>query len=76
MDRKAVKVFTAQDNLTAKMILDEFEMNQVPAYKKDLGNAEILNLYGGYSHAGEDIFVAEEDVPKAVEILKGMGLET
>lgn len=34
-----------------------------------------MNLYSGNSTFGEEIFVAEEDVPKAVELLEGMGLE-
>lgn len=75
MDRKAVKIFTAQDNLTAGIIMEALEKSQVPAYKKDLGNGAILNLYGGYSHAGEEIYVADADLEKAVEVLEGMGLE-
>lgn len=34
-----------------------------------------MNLYTGNSTFGEEIFVAEEDVPKAAELLEGMGLE-
>lgn len=33
-DVKAVKVFTAQDNLQAEMVLDTLNQNQIPAYKK------------------------------------------
>ena len=75
MERKAVKIYTASDNLQAGMILEVLEKNQVPAYKKDLGAAGIMNLYGGNSTFGEEIFVAEEDVSKAKELLEGMGLE-
>ena len=32
-------------------------------------------MYGGYSHAGEEIYVADADLEKAVEVLEGMGLE-
>ena len=75
MERKAVKIYTAPDNLQAEMILEVLEKNGIPGYKRDLGAAGIMNLYTGNSTFGEEIFVAEEDVPKAVELLEGMGLE-
>ena len=75
MERKAVKIYTAPDNLQAEMILEVLEKNGIPGYKRDLGAAGIMNLYSGNSTFGEEIFVAEEDVPKAAELLEGMGLE-
>ena len=75
MERKAVKIYTAPDNLQAEMILEVFGKNGIPGYKRDLGAAGIMNLYTGNSTFGEEIFVAEEDVPKAAELLEGMGLE-
>ena len=75
MERKAVKIDTAPDNLQAVMILEVLEKNGIPGYKRDLGAAGIMNLYTGNSTFGEEIFVAEEDVPKAAELLEGMGLE-
>ena len=75
MERKAVKMYTAPDNLQAEMILEVLEKNGIPGYKRDLGAAGIMNLYTGNSTFGEEIFVAEEDVPKAAELLEGMGLE-
>ncbi len=75
MERKAVKIYTAPDNLQAEMILEVLGKNGIPGYKRDLGAAGIMNLYTGNSTFGEEIFVAEEDVPKAKELLEGMGLE-
>ena len=75
MERKAVKIYTAPDNLQAEMILEVLGKNGIPGYKRDLGAAGIMNLYSGNSTFGEEIFVAEEDVPKAKELLEGMGLE-
>ena len=75
MERKAVKIYTAPDNLQAEMILEVLGKNGIPGYKRDLGAAGIMNLYTGNSTFGEEIFVAEEDVPKAAELLEGMGLE-
>lgn len=57
------------------MILEVLGKNGIPGYKRDLGAAGIMNLYTGNSTFGEEIFVAEEDVPKAAELLEGMGLE-
>ena len=75
MERKAVKIYTAPDNLQAELILEVLGKNGIPGYKRDLGAAGIMNLYTGNSTFGEEIFVAEEDVPKAAELLEGMGLE-
>ena len=75
MERKAVKIYTAPDNLQAEMILEALGKNWIPGYKRDLGAAGIMNLYTGNSTFGEEIFVAEKDVPKAAELLEGMGLE-
>ena len=74
MERSPVKIFTAQDNLQAEMILNELKDSGIPTYKKDLGNAGILNIYAGNSKYGEDIFVADTDVQQALQILEGMGL--
>lgn len=75
MERKAVKIFVAQDNIQAEMILNTLKDNHIPAYKKDLGNAGLMNIYGGNSKYGEEIFVAETDAEDAVEILRSIGLE-
>lgn len=75
MERNVVKLFTAQDNMQAEMILAALKDNRIPAYKTDLGAAGIMNIYSSNSTFGEDIFVAEEDAPRALEILEGMGLE-
>lgn len=74
MERKAVKIYTAPDNLQAEMILEVLEKEQIPAYKQDLGAAGIMNIYGGNSTFGEEIYVAEADVPRAKEVLEGMGV--
>ena len=50
-----VKICTAQDNLQAEMILETLKKNGIPALKRDLVNAEVLNLYGVNSGCGEEI---------------------
>ena len=72
MAYELVKIFTAQDNLQAEMILEALKENDIPAMKKDLGNAEVLNLYGANSGCGEEIYVGDEN---AQEVLAGMGLD-
>lgn len=75
MAYEMVKVFTAQDNLQAEMILEALRENNIPAIKKDLVNAEVLNLYGANSGCGEEIYVADVNEQKARDVLAGMGLE-
>ena len=75
MERKVKKIFEAQDNIQAEMVLEALRNNQIPAYKKGVGSADIMNIYGGNSFYGEDIYVAEEDSARAAEVLLGMGLE-
>lgn len=74
MEQKPVKLFTARDNIEAEMIIAALRENNIPAMKEDLGNAGLMNLYGGNSGFGENIYVAEMSVEKAMEILIGMGL--
>lgn len=71
---KAVKIITSQDNLQAEMILDTFKDNGIPAYKIDASPGSFLNLYGGNSRWGEDIYVAEQDRSRAEQILQNTGL--
>lgn len=74
MERNVIKIFSAQDNIQAEMILDTLAGNKIPAYKMDIGSSGIMNIYGGNSMGGEDIYVAEEDAERAMEVLDGMGL--
>ena len=55
---KVVKIFTSQDNLQAEMILDTLKQNGIPAYKKDADESGFMNIYGGNSMCGEEIYVA------------------
>ena len=47
MERKVIKIFGAQDNIQAEMILETLGNNQIPAYKKGVGSSDIMNIYGG-----------------------------
>ncbi len=74
MEQKMVKLFTAQDNIQADMIINTLKDNNVSAFKEDLGNAGLMNLYGGNSKCGENVYVSSANVEKSMEILVGMGL--
>ena len=74
MELKIVKIFTAQDNIQAEMIIDTLKDNNISALKEDLGNAGLLNLYGGNSQSGENIYVSADNAEKSKEILISMGL--
>ena len=44
-EHEAVKIFTTVDNLQAEMILASLKEHNIPAYKKDLGNAGFLKRF-------------------------------
>ena len=72
---KVVKIFTSQDNLQAEMILDTLKQNGIPAYTQDADESGFMNIYGGKSMCGEEIYVAETDAERVTQILQEMGLE-
>ena len=74
-DVKAVKIFTAEDNLQAEMVLEALKQNQIPAYKRDTDESGFMNIYAGYAMCGEEIFVAQPNAQKAGQILQEMGLK-
>lgn len=74
MEQKIAKIFTTQDNIQAEMIINTLKENDISAFKEDLGNAGIMNLYGGNSQSGKNIYVSVVDAEKAKEILVNMGL--
>lgn len=71
-----VKIFTAQDNVQAEMIIQTLKEHGIPNIKEDLGNAGIMNLYGGNSKFGEIIYVRKEDVKNAEKVLTEIGLHS
>ncbi|MFR6329222.1 MAG: DUF2007 domain-containing protein [Eisenbergiella sp.] len=56
------------------MVLDTLKQNQIPAYK-DVDESGFMNIYAGNSMCGEEIYVAQKDEEKTMEILREMGLE-
>ena len=60
MTYQMLLLYTAPDNFTAEMLMAALRENNIPAFKRDLGAAGLLNLYQGNSFEGEQIFVAPE----------------
>lgn len=73
MTYQMLLLYTAPDNFTAEMLMAALHENNIPAVKRDLGAAGLLNLYQGNSFEGEQIFVAPEAFECAEELLLVMG---
>ena len=71
MTYQMLLLYTAPDNFTAERAA--LRENNIPAVKRDLGAAGLLNLYQGNSFEGEQIFVAPEAFERAKELLLVMG---
>lgn len=75
MGQEIVKIFTAKDNIQTEMVLNTLKEHGIPAMKEDLGNGGFMNLYGGISRFGANIYVSQALAEEAVEILEGIGVE-
>ncbi|MGI6069311.1 MAG: DUF2007 domain-containing protein [Blautia sp.] len=69
-----VRLYTTQDWIQADIIIEALRRNQIPAYRQGIGSGGLMDIYGGNSIYGEDIFVGSQDVERAVEVLHDMGL--
>ena len=67
MTYQMLLLYTAPDNFTAEMLMAALRENNIPAVKRDLGAAGLLNLYQGNSFEGEQIYVAPEAFERAKE---------
>lgn len=69
-----VKIYSAGDKIQAEMILEALHENDIPSYRQGVGSGGIMDIYGGNSMFGEDIFVDRQDLERAKEVLAEMGL--
>lgn len=72
---KTVKICSVRDRIEAEMVIDILRQNQIPAYRQGIGSAEIMDIYGGNSTFGEEIFVNEKDEEKAKELIENIAQE-
>ncbi len=68
---KEVKLCSVGDRIQAEMLLELLGKNQIPAYRQ----GDLMDLYGGSSLEGEDIYIREEDLEKATELLRELDME-
>lgn len=66
---KPVKVCSCADRVQADMITVTLNEQGIPAYSESKGSGDYMNIYMGTSMFGNDIYVNEEDVERAKEII-------
>ena len=69
-----VKIYSAEDRVQADMILEVLEKNNIPAFRQGLGSGGMMDINGGNSIYGEDIIVDRDDVGRALEALRAIGI--
>ena len=65
-----VKVYNSGNTFEVEQILLTLKENNIPAYKKEDGAGSLMVIKTGFSIIGTDIYVAEEHVGKATEIIE------
>ena len=68
-DIEFVCVYTAKNDLEARMAENLLQDNGIPCFRQDLFNAGFMNVYGGSSRMGVSIYTAPEKAEEAREIL-------
>ncbi|MBU9728444.1 putative signal transducing protein [Diplocloster modestus] len=71
---REVKIYSAEDRVQADIILEVLKKNDIPAFRQGLGSGGIMDIYGGNSIYGEDIIVDSDDVERALEVLRTIGI--
>ena len=70
MERKVIKIFGAQDNIQAEMILETLGNNQIPAYKKGLVSSDIIGItYGSLFDATQTMVTKIDDETYQVQVV-------
>ena len=62
-------VYTARDDVEARMIENLLYDSGISCFRKNLNNAGFMTVYGGNSRMGVEIYVRQEDEGEAREIL-------
>ena len=72
---KRVKAYSAADKIQAEMIVEMLDRNHIQSYRQGKGSGGYMDIYAGFSIYGEDIFVDEADLPRAVQLIQEMLME-
>ena len=62
-------VYTARDDVEARMIENLLYENSIACFRRNLNNAGFMTVYGGNSRMGVEIYVRQEDEAAALEVL-------
>ena len=62
-------VYTARDDVEARMIENLLYENSIACFRRNLNNAGFMTVYGGNSRMGVEIYVRQEDEEEAREVL-------
>ena len=73
--RIKVCIFTASDDIQARMVEELFRANEIPCFRKDQYNAGFMNVYGGNSRMGTQIYISPRNRDTAETLLNGIGLD-
>ena len=68
---REVKLCSVGDRIQAEMLLELLKRNQIPAYRQ----GDLMDLYGGCSLEGDDIYISEENLEKARELLRELEMD-
>ncbi|MBQ9065252.1 MAG: alpha/beta hydrolase fold domain-containing protein [Blautia sp.] len=68
-------IYTARDDLEARMIETLLRDNNIPCFRRDLGNAGFLNVYAGNSRMGVSLFTAADRAEEVRRLLEETGIE-
>lgn len=75
-EEKVVKIYTAGDRIETELILGALKDKNIPAYKKELGNSGLMNIYGNSSYEGVEIYVNANQAAAAKEVVDSVRYET
>ena len=72
-----VAIFTTMDSVKANLLVEALKEVGIPCYRKDMGAGQLFNIYFGmFANSGIVIYVPENAVEKAQEIMETLGLES
>lgn len=67
-------IFTTYDSFEAARIIAAFEDAGIPSYTKEDGGGQFIRILAGTSRCATRIYVPDESVDAAIDILEDMGL--
>jgi len=73
---KPVKLISVASTIEADMIMNFLESNGIQSIKKQEGSGSYMNLYYGFSVYGAEIYVDEQDLQDASELIKEINMDS